>query len=44
MSKLGLGHARNYARKSNHINAIENAEPSAHYVEFDENKKDTNEK
>ena len=41
VSKLGLGyHAKKYTRKSNHLHALENAEPTAHYAEYDEvNKK-----
>ena len=37
VSKLGLGyHAKKYTRKSNHLHALENAEPSAHYMEYEE--------
>ena len=36
VSKIGLGHNRDYTRKSNHEHALEKAGPSAHYMEFDE--------
>ena len=37
VSKLGLGyHAKKYTRKSTHMHALENAEPSAHYIEYEE--------